>query len=70
MKYFNSFDYYQVNEFLQQQERWLYNYLNMSEEDKYVDLAHNQPYYFSNFFEENVLEIEDMISDELFSFTS
>ena len=39
----------------------------MSEEDTYVDLAHNHPYYFSNFLEENDLEIEDMISDELFS---
>jgi hypothetical protein len=67
MKYFNKFDTQQINEFLQQQERWLYNYLNMSEEDKYIDLAHNQPYYFFDYFEENDLEIEEMLSEEEFT---
>ena len=67
MKYFNRFDSYQINEYLQQQESWLYNYLNMSDEDKYVDLAHNQSMFFFDFFEQNDSEIEEMLSEEEFT---
>jgi hypothetical protein len=67
MKYFNNFDRYNLLEYLNSEDSFLYQYLNKSEEEKYNDLAYHYPYIFLQFFEENEYEIEEGLSDEEFS---